>query len=1253
MPSGINAELAPPQSRPSLRKRFKCLLSSLAMLAIGQVYADCTLTWDGCITATTPLLNRFGDSIDYQFGSAYSVTVPAGTIPTGIGLSNYAWRKTVTYSSSGVDTSWVDFHLLGMQGGTLDATFSSFGEPASLTCCPRIKATVAENRTSAERSCSIIITMTTVTEWSGQTSTTSSSYQWKFVIKQAAGSANVTVTLDSNGGTDAMPKKIFKYKNGGWTYRTGGMPNGYTFYYSGYKQTLMDPPVGGVTEEQSLQFINSWVVPTTSRPGFIFDGWYTVSTYNDANNIKISFASGEETKPSAKVEKIIAHWKFEPPQNFTATQDLTDRVSLSWEPVANSTATYFIYRSEEDECPSTPYASTSAQQYDDTMTDPGRTYYYWIKAHGTDNGLNIESDIGEPVIGYRALERVAAPTTNFADGETFMSSSKKVTIKCETSGATIYYTTDGSEPDETSPVYSKAFSVYDTTTIKAIAVKDGMRSSDVVIATIVKIVPATPNEALDTDIQLTTGGTGEWSGITDASAKVGGDYLKSGVISDDERTWLSLTVSGKGTFSFWWRTSCEEDDSGAADWDAAIFTAPDANQKEIRRDGIMSYWEKVSVTFATVGEHILKWTYKKDESDADGDDCLYLDGFSWTPSAPDPIVWTVTFNLNGADAQDGTSPRSITDAAAIGTLPAPTRDGYTFAGWWTEASGGTEVTATTTVAADMTLFAHWTENLPPPPAYTETTPVPVRHDWLVKYSGILSAAGNDYEAAAMRQTGKKDGKGNALCVWHDYLAGTDPANANSVFKAKVEFVNGLPKVGWEPDLNDNGRKSERFYKVFGKKTLAANENWTRLADETAQKDYNFFKVTVNMEETPDTEEELKFGDGTADDGQIDDPAPSASTFTIENDVLKSVDLNGATSVVIPDGVATISPWAFAFCRELKSITMPSSVTSIGDQAFMGCTKLESIFIPDGVEYIGASAFAQCEALRTVSIPGSVKDIGGWSGQSFSGCKGLTNVVFRGEFDELTLGSDTFWFCTSLKKIALPEGARRLDRSVFMGCWALTDVSIPSTMTNRIDYATFANCIALTNIVVSPNNYSYSSLGGMLFDKKCENLVYAPHGIKDLTIPATMKSFDANAFSDYFDDPGDPVRSNFYVEDGNAMFASVEGLLTDKAGKTLLAFPSGRSVANVPASIRTIGDKAFLSCVSLVDVTIPVSVTHIGSDAFMECMSLVRVNINGALDDYDVSVYEDFYVPRDLVTYVTSKWTGPTDTWCGRRVVVVE
>jgi len=42
-------------------------------------------------------------------------------------------------------------------------------------------------------------------------------------------------------------------------------------------------------------------------------------------------------------------------------------------------------------------------------------------------------------------------------------------------------------------------------------------------------------------------------------------------------------------------------------------------------------------------------------------------------------------------------------------LPYPTRAGFTFAGWYTKASGGTRVWDTTTVkiTSNQTLYAHW------------------------------------------------------------------------------------------------------------------------------------------------------------------------------------------------------------------------------------------------------------------------------------------------------------------------------------------------------------------------------------------------------------------------------------------------------------------------------------------------------------------------------------------------------------------
>lgn len=73
--------------------------------------------------------------------------------------------------------------------------------------------------------------------------------------------------------------------------------------------------------------------------------------------------------------------------------------------------------------------------------------------------------------------------------------------------------------------------------------------------------------------------------------------------------------------------------------------------------------------------------------------------------------YTVTWNANGGAVSPASTTK--THGSTLGTLPTPTRAStaeysYTFAGWFTAASGGTQISTTTTVTKDVTYYAHWT-----------------------------------------------------------------------------------------------------------------------------------------------------------------------------------------------------------------------------------------------------------------------------------------------------------------------------------------------------------------------------------------------------------------------------------------------------------------------------------------------------------------------------------------------------------------
>ncbi len=101
--------------------------------------------------------------------------------------------------------------------------------------------------------------------------------------------------------------------------------------------------------------------------------------------------------------------------------------------------------------------------------------------------LNPRSD-ADVVPDTSVPEVVATPVILPATGT--YNETQNVTITCSTEGATIYYSLDGNDPTTASSVYSEAFSVEATTTVKAYAVKAEMTDSPIAesVITIEEIV---------------------------------------------------------------------------------------------------------------------------------------------------------------------------------------------------------------------------------------------------------------------------------------------------------------------------------------------------------------------------------------------------------------------------------------------------------------------------------------------------------------------------------------------------------------------------------------------------------------------------------------------------------------------------------------------------------------------------------------------------------------------------------------------
>ena len=103
----------------------------------------------------------------------------------------------------------------------------------------------------------------------------------------------------------------------------------------------------------------------------------------------------------------------------------------------------------------------------------------------------------------------------------------------------------------------------------------------------------------------------------------GDGAARSGPIGDGGATTLSTVVQGRGTLAFRWRTSSEWE----YDWLRLRIDGSDVAGISGDRE-----WEDISHTFDADGSHTVEWTYSKDDSVSEGEDCGWIDDVVWTPA---------------------------------------------------------------------------------------------------------------------------------------------------------------------------------------------------------------------------------------------------------------------------------------------------------------------------------------------------------------------------------------------------------------------------------------------------------------------------------------------------------------------------------------------------------------------------------------------------------------------------------------------
>lgn len=309
--------------------------------------------------------------------------------------------------------------------------------------------------------------------------------------------------------------------------------------------------------------------------------------------------------------------------------------------------------------------------------------------------------------------------------------------------------------------------------------------------------------------------------------------------------------------------------------------------------------------------------------------------------------------------------------------------------------------------------------------------------------------------------------------------------------------------------------------------------------------------------------------------------------------------SGCTSlkeIVIPDTVTEIARFTFSNCTALSKITLSKDLSQIGEGAFLNCNSLSSIVIPEGVSNVEPRTFENCSSLLRITLPNSLVSIGernpaynhsmmGEEGSPFKGCISLREIAIP---DSVTsIRGSVFSGCTSLSKVTLSNSLTEIDDNAFSGCTSLTEITIPDSVTS-IGQDSFSNCTSLESVTL-----------GSGVEKLGNDWILNCRRLADIT-----------------------------VSPENSSFSSVDGVLFNKDKNELSAYPIGnkRSSYTIPDGVEKIGKKAFYGCRYIESLTIPVSVAEIEASALGNCYDIRTINYLGTREQWkEVIIGADNYM----------------------------